>query len=67
MIYRGDGALQFTFAGQVSHAPNPRIALGDANADGRVDVCMLHGATKSNPDGGGVQVFLNTALAWTER
>ncbi len=67
VIYRGDGALQFTFAGQVSHAPNPRIALGDANADGRVDVCMLHGATKSNPDGGGVQVFLNTALAWTER
>ena len=67
VIYRGDGALRFTSAGQVSRAPNPRVALGDTNADGRVDVCMLHGATKSNPDGGGVQVFLNTALAWTER
>lgn len=67
VIYKGDGALAFTSAGQVSRAPNPRVALGDANADGRVDICMLHGATKSNPDGGGVQVFLNTALAWTER
>lgn len=67
MIYRGDGTLRFTSVGQVSRAPNPRVALGDANGDGRVDICMLHGATKSNPDGGGVQVFLNTAMAWTER
>ena len=67
VIYRGDGALGFTFAGQIVRNPNPRVALGDANGDGRVDVCMLHGATKSRPDGGGVQVFLNTAEAWRDR
>ena len=54
-------------AGQIASAPNPRIALGDANGDGLVDICMLHGATKSIPDGGGVQVFLNSDDAWTER
>jgi len=64
VIYRGDGALGFTLAGQISRVPNPRVALGDANGDGRMDICMLHGATKSKPDGGGVQVFLNTAKAW---
>lgn len=67
VIYRGDGALHFTLAGQIARVPNPRVALGDANGDGRVDVCILHGATKSRPDGGGVQVFLNTADAWIDR
>jgi len=65
-IYLGDGSLGFSFVGQVTCAPNPRIALGDANADGLVDICILHGATKTNPDAGGVQVFLNTALAWRD-
>ena len=64
VIYLGDGALGFTLAGQLCRVPNPRVALGDANGDGRVDVAILHGATKSRPDGGGVQVFLNTAEAW---
>jgi len=67
VVYRGDGALHFALAGQVSSAPNPRVALGDANADGRVDICMLHGATKAKPGGGGVQVFLNSVEAWTKR
>ncbi|MCH2104439.1 MAG: VCBS repeat-containing protein, partial [Planctomycetes bacterium] len=67
VVYKGDGALRFTLAGQIASAPNPRIALGDANGDGLVDICMLHGATKSIPDGGGVQVFLNSDDAWTER
>ena len=67
VVYKGDGALRFTLAGQIASAPNPRIALGDANGDGLVDLCMLHGATKSIPDGGGVQVFLNSDDVWTER
>lgn len=64
VIYRGDGALHFTLAGQVAHVANPRVAIGDVNADGLPDVCILHGATKRNPSGGGVQVFLNTPEAW---
>jgi hypothetical protein len=65
LIYLGDGKGGFTPKGRLPglHGKG-RIALGDIDADGRIDVAVTVPADKAHPESGGVRAFLNRPEAW---
>lgn len=64
-IYLGDGTGHFEAKGTLEGTTSGgRGALGDIDGDGRVDVAVINGDTKSRPRGGGVKTFLNREEAW---
>lgn len=64
-VYRGDGSGNFEPIGMLAGTEaGGRGALGDIDNDGRIDVAISVGATKSRPVGAGVRAFLNRKEAW---
>jgi len=64
-IYLGDGKGEFKAKGMLPGTlGGGRGALGDVDGDGRTDVTVINGSTKTRPDAGKVRVFLNTPEAW---
>lgn len=64
-IYLGDGAGHFTAKGRLPGVHGKgRIAFGDIDGDGLVDIAIAVPAQKENPEGGGVRAFLNRRELW---
>lgn len=61
-VYLGDGEGGFRLQGCLPQ--RGRIALGDINADGLVDIAIAWSANKEFPTGGGVAAYLNQAEIW---
>lgn len=65
MLWLGDGAGSFTCKGVLEGSwVADRIALGDANGDGWLDVAILSSDTKNNRSAGGLVVWLNREETW---
>ncbi len=64
-IYLGDGNGHFTAKGRLPGVHGKgRIAFGDIDGDGLVDIALSVPAQKENPEGGGVRAFLNRRDLW---
>lgn len=64
-VHLGDGEGGFRLQGALPDARRGRIALGDINADGLVDIAVSWSANKESPTGGGIAAYLNDASLWT--
>jgi hypothetical protein len=64
-IYLGDGKGGFQVKGMLEGTrAGGRSAVGDIDGDGKPDVVVIQGDTKSRPDAGCVKTFLNRDEAW---
>lgn len=65
LIYLGDGAGGFQAKGCLPGVQGKgRAALGDVDGDGKLDIAIATPATKQQPEGGSVRVFLNRPEIW---
>lgn len=65
VIYIGDGTGKFAPKGRMPGLRSRgRMAIGDIDGDGRIDVAITSSANKSVPGGGGVFAFLNRPEVW---
>jgi hypothetical protein len=66
VLYLGDGGGHFQAFGMFAETEaGGRGSIGDVDGDGRPDLLVSSGATKTRPDAGSVRVFLNRASAFT--
>jgi hypothetical protein len=65
VIYLGDGHGGFTAKGRLPGVHGKgRVALGDIDGDGLLDIAIAVPADKGHPEGGGVRAFLNRPEIW---
>jgi hypothetical protein len=65
VIYLGDGHGGFTAKGRLPGVHGKgRVALGDIDGDGMLDIAIAVPADKGHPEGGGVRAFLNRPEIW---
>ena len=65
VIYLGDGKGGFSAKGRLKGVHGKgRIAFGDVDHDGRMDIAIAVPANKDHPEGGGLRVFLNRPEIW---
>jgi hypothetical protein len=65
VIYLGDGHGGFTVKGRLPGVHGKgRVALGDIDGDGLLDIAIAVPADKAHPEGGGVRAFLNRPEIW---
>lgn len=68
VIYLGDGHSNFTPKGRLPGVHGKgRLAVGDVNGDGWVDVVVSTPANKENPEHGGMRALLNRGEIWAAK